>query len=95
MLMPPAPPAELRHHCPGQESELGHPQGPGAQRVQQDRAAAAESERRRAEVEISKLKADVRTMADELERSRAESRSASDEKRELEDRARAIAGLWR
>jgi hypothetical protein len=37
----------------------------------------------------------VRTMADELERSRSEARSATDEKRELEDRARAIAGLWR
>jgi len=58
-------------------------------------AAKAESERRRAEVDISKLKDDVRTLADELERSRADARAAGDEKRELEERARAIAGLWR
>jgi len=41
------------------------------------------------------LKDDVRTLADELERARADARAASDEKRELEERARAIAGLWR
>jgi len=63
---------------------------------EQDRAGVAESERRRAEVDISKLRDDVRTLADELERARSEARSALDEKRELEDRAKAIAGLaWR
>jgi len=62
---------------------------------EQDRVAGAESERRRAEVEISKLRDDVRTLSDELERARADSRAAADDKRELEERARAIAGLWK
>jgi len=62
---------------------------------EQDRAAAAESERRRAEVEISKLRDDVRTLSDELERARSDARTAADDKRELEDKARAIAGLWK
>mgnify|MGYP003573303597 CR=1 FL=1 len=62
---------------------------------EQDRAASAESQRRRADVEIEKLKDDVRVRANELERARAEARSAAEEKRELEDRARAIAGLWK
>jgi len=62
---------------------------------EQDLAAKSESERRRAEVDISKLKDDVRTLADELERARADARAAADEKRELEERAKAVAGLWR
>jgi len=62
---------------------------------EQDRAAGAESERRRSEVDISKLRDDVRTLSDELERARSDARVASDDKRELEDRARAIAGLWK
>ena len=42
MLMPPALPAEPRRHGPGQEPELGDAERPGRQRVQQDRAAAAD-----------------------------------------------------
>jgi hypothetical protein len=46
-------------------------------------------------VEIEKLKDDVRQTSDELERARSEARQAAEDKRELEYRSRAIAGLWK
>jgi len=46
-------------------------------------------------LKLKKLKDDVRTISDELERARTEARQAQEDKRELEYRSRAIAGLWK
>jgi len=62
---------------------------------EQDRSAQSESAKRKAVVEISKLRDDIRTLSEELDRARNEARVALEEKRELEERARAVAGLWR
>jgi len=61
---------------------------------EQDRAADAESDRRRAEVEINKLRDEVKILSDELQRAKAEARQATEERQDLEDRARAAAGVW-
>jgi len=62
---------------------------------EQDRAAQSESAKRKAEVEISKFRDDIRSLTEELERSRSTAKQALEEKRELEERARAVSGLWR
>jgi len=62
---------------------------------EQDLSAQSESAKRKAEVEISKLRDDIRTLTDELERARNEARQAMEDKKDLEERARAVAGLWR
>jgi len=60
---------------------------------EQDRAADAESDRRRTEVEIAKLRDEARTLSEELQRAKTEARTAAEEKTDLEERARAVAGM--
>jgi len=62
---------------------------------EQERAAQAESQKRKSEVEISKLKDDLRTFTDDLDRSKGDLKQAFEEKRELEDRAKSVSGLWK
>jgi len=48
---------------------------------EQDRSTESESAKRKAGVEISKLRDDIRTLSEELERARNESRQALEEKK--------------
>jgi len=40
------------------------------------------------------LRDEVKVLSDELQRAKAEARQASEERQELEERAKAVAGLW-
>jgi len=60
---------------------------------EQDRAANAESGKRKNEVELSKLKDDQRSLTEELDRAKNEAKQLLEEKRELEEKARAVAGI--
>jgi len=40
------------------------------------------------------LRDEARNLSEELERAKGEARLASEEKQDLEERARAVAGLW-
>eukprot|EP01126_Amoeba_proteus_P011514 TRINITY_DN14652_c0_g1_i1.p1 TRINITY_DN14652_c0_g1~~TRINITY_DN14652_c0_g1_i1.p1 ORF type:complete len:124 (+),score=37.75 TRINITY_DN14652_c0_g1_i1:171-542(+) len=70
----------------GKEGGVGEKKGSGG---------GAETQRRRAGVENEKVKEELRTLAHEQEGAPADSRSRIEEKREIEKRARAIAGLWK
>jgi len=62
---------------------------------EQDRSSQSESERRRSENEINKLRETARFLREELDKAKSDTRNAIEEKRELEDRAKAISGLFR
>jgi len=63
--------------------------------LEQERAAVAESQKRKSEVEISKLKDELRSFTEGLDRAKIDLKQALEEKRDLEDRAKAVSGLWK
>jgi len=62
---------------------------------EQDRAAQSESDRRRADVEIQKLKETERSLKEDLDRTKADARNATSEVKELLERINAIGGIFK